>query len=95
MQNEHLKQYKYLIALTFSNASDYIGGYFHIFLIKIRKIWKKKNLKLIFFSSEIALKLSKSPYHFYIFRKFSFLNRTLGLRKSFLNQTTYVLKNGL
>merc|ERR1712051_572119 len=31
LQNVHLKQYKYPIALTLSNASDYICGYFHIF----------------------------------------------------------------
>jgi hypothetical protein len=50
---------------------------------------------LTFDFSEIALKLSKSSYFFNIFGNFSFLNRTLGLRKSFLNQTTYVLKNPL
>ena len=55
---------------------------------------RKIKLKIRFFS-EIALKLSKSPYFFNISKKFSLLNRTLGLRKSFLNQTTYVLKNWL
>ena len=47
---------------------------------------------MIFFS-EIALKSSKRPHLFNIFKTFCFLNRTLGLRKSFLNQTTYLLKN--
>ena len=44
LQNEHLKQYKYLIALTLSNASDYICGYFHIFWLKLGK-YEKKILK--------------------------------------------------
>ena len=52
---------------------------------------KKKNGK----SLKIALKLPKSPNFFHFLEKKSFLNRTLGLRKSFLNQTTYVLKNRL
>jgi hypothetical protein len=51
----------------------------------------KKNEKTL----KIALKLPKSPYFFHFLEKKSFLNRTLDLRKSFLNQTTYVLKNWL
>ena len=40
-----------------------------------------------------TLKSPKSPYFFHFWEKRkSFLNRTLGLRKSFFNQTTYVLK---
>ena len=42
---------------------------------------------------KMALKFPKSPYFFHFFGKKSFLNQTLGLRKSFLNKTTYVLKN--
>jgi hypothetical protein len=57
-----------------------------------RKIGKyEKKIFENFFSSKIALKLSKSPYSLNIFEFFSFLNRTLGLRKYFLNKTTYVL----
>ena len=92
LQNEHLKQLC-LIPLSLSNASDYICRYFHLFIRKIGKYGNSffENLKICFFS-EIALKLSKSPYFFNIFGNFSFLNQTLGLRKSFLIQTTYVLK---
>ena len=64
LQNERLQQYRYLIALKFSNASD------HIF---IPWLGKYRN----------------------IFRNFPFLNRILGLRQSFSNQTTYLLKNQL
>ena len=62
LQNEQLKQYKSLIALSLLNASDYICRYFHRL---IRKIWKYffENSKIRFFS-EIALKLSKRPYFF-------------------------------
>ena len=89
----NLKQYKYLIALTLSNASDYICIYFHPLVRKIWKyfFWKLKNL--IFFWN--CSKIVKKSLFFNIFGNFSFLNRTLGLRKSFLNQTTYVLKNWL
>ena len=61
LQNEHLKQYKCLITLSLSNASDYICRYFHPL---IRKIWKYIFLKtkIFDFFSDIALKLSKSPY---------------------------------
>ena len=40
-------------------------------------------------------KIVKKSLFFPLFGKNSFLNRILGLRKSFLNQTTYVLKNRL
>ena len=50
--------------------------------------WKKKMEKTL----KIALKSPKSPYFFRFLEKKSFeQNLTLGLRKSFLNQTTYVL----
>ena len=46
LQNEHLKKYKYLIALSLSNASKYVCGYFHLFEIKLGKygisFWKQK-----------------------------------------------------
>ena len=35
LQNEHLKEYKYLIAFKLSNASDYICRYFHPLIRKI------------------------------------------------------------
>ena len=35
--------------------------------------------------------ITKKSLYFPLFEKKSFLNRTLGLRKAFLNQTTYVL----
>ena len=39
--------------------------------------------------------IGKKSLFFHFLRKKSFLNRTLGLSKFFLNQTTYVLKNWL
>ena len=52
----------------------------------LKKKWKKpKNCS----------KITKKSQFFPLFGKKSFLNRTSGLRKSFLNQTTYVLKNRL
>ena len=96
LQNECLKQYKCLIALTFSNASDYICRYFHPLIRKIGKygnifFWNLKICCFFWNCSKIVRK-----YHFFsIFETFSFLNQTLGFRKSFLNQTTYVLKNRL
>ena len=42
-ENEHLKQYKCCIALSLSNASDYICRYVHSL---IRKIWKYIFFKL-------------------------------------------------
>ena len=47
-----------------SNASDYICRYFHPLISKIGKYGNIffENLKICCFFSEIALKLSKSPY---------------------------------
>ena len=57
----HLKQYKYVIALTLSNASDYICRCFHPLIKKKGKYGDLffENLNFFIFSSEIALKLSK------------------------------------
>ena len=40
-------------------------------------------------------KITKKSLFFPLFGKKSFLNRILGLRKSFLNQTPYVLKKSV
>ena len=44
---------------------------------------------------EKTLKIAMKFLFLPLFGKKSFLKRTLGLRKSFLNQTTYVQKNWL
>ena len=54
------------------------------------KFWKKNWKK-----PKNCSKIAKKSLFFPLLGKKSFLNRTLGLRKSFLNQTTYVLKNWL
>ena len=93
LQNEHLKQNKYLFALILSNTSNYICWY----LISFSKIWKIWNFffeNLSFFLWNCSNIVKKSLF-LDIFRNLSFLNRTLGLRKSLLNQTTYVQKNRL
>ena len=66
------------------------------------KIKTKRKYKLnCGISSQMLKRKRKNPKNYPKFTKFStffkktFLNRTLGLRKSFLNQTSYVLKNRL
>ena len=63
------------------------NDFFHIYKLNCGKLNKQieKTLK-------IALKSPESPCFFHFLEKKSFLNGTLGLRKSFLKQTTYVLK---
>ena len=60
------------------------------------ELWNMKPKVEIYFEKtlKIALKLPKSPYFFHFLGKI-FLKSKLGLKKSFLNQTTYVLKNRL
>ena len=60
LQNECLKQYKYLIALTLSNASDYICRYF----VPYWKIWKyffENFEKLTFFFLKLLWNCQKVP----------------------------------
>ena len=95
LQNKHLKQtnvlllyhYQMLLIIFVNIFIPNLGKYGNIFC---------ENLKISFFFFEIALKLSRSPYVFNIFGKFSFLNQTtyvLKNRDSFLNRVSTVLPN--
>ena len=79
MSNEHLKKY--------------IGFFTRDFCLSNRKICKNfflKNYKNVDQPQKLGILPQKTPYFKNIFKHFSFLNQTLGIRKSSLNQTTYL-----